>query len=328
LDAPVVIDDEDKEQSWRPKDNEGNFQGPVRLREALVHSRNLVSVRVMRDIGGDYVRNYVTRFGFDKSQLPADLTLALGTAELSPLQVAVGYATFANGGYKVNSYYIERIEDAGGKVLQQAEPLLACTECIRPIDPPAARPAGGVTRAALLDEAGHDGKTMIPPKNLAPQVIRPQVAYLLADMMSDVIKRGTGVRARALGRDDVGGKTGTTNDHHDAWFTGFNGDLVTSVWVGFDDFGSLGKGEFGAKAALPIWMSYTGAVLKDQPASILPLPPGITTVQIDRQSGLPAGADDPNIMSEIFKVEDVDRLRNQANQQQEDQDQQHAYDIF
>ena len=105
-------------------------------------------------------------------------------------------------------------------------------------------------------------------------------------------------------------------------------NLVTSVWVGFDDFGSLGKGEFGAKAALPIWMSYMGTVLKDQPAGILPMPPGITTVQIDRSSGLPAGADDTNVMSEYFKVEDVDRLRNQANQQQEDQDQQHAYDIF
>jgi len=150
----------------------------------------------------------------------------------------------------------------------------------------------------------------------------------VTSLMQDVVKRGTGAAAAALGRTDLAGKTGSTNDHRDAWFVGFNGDLVTSVWVGFDDFGSLGKGEFGAKAALPIWMSYTGAVLKDQPASILPLPPGITTVQIDRQSGLPAGADDPNIMSEIFKVEDVDRLRNQANQQQEDQDQQHAYDIF
>jgi membrane carboxypeptidase/penicillin-binding protein len=132
----------------------------------------------------------------------------------------------------------------------------------------------------------------------------------------------------ALGRDDLAGKTGSTNDHRDAWFSGFNGGLVATVWVGFDDFSSLGKGEFGAKAALPIWMSYMGSVLKDQPSSVLPMPPGISTVQIDRYSGLPAGAGDPNAMSEIFKVEDVDRLRNQANQQQEDQDQQHAYDIF
>jgi penicillin-binding protein 1A len=300
LDAPVVIDDEGKEQAWRPKDNEGNFQGPVRLREALVHSRNLVSVRVMRDIGGDYVRNYVTRFGFDKSQLPADLTLALGTAELSPLQVAIGYATFANGGYKVNSYYIERIEDAGGKVLQQADPLLACTQCIRAIDPPAARPAGGATRVAWLDEAGHDGKTVIPTQNLAPQVIRPQVAYLLADMMSDVIKRGTGVRARALGRDDVGGKTGTTNDHHDAWFTGFNGDLVTSVWTGFDADRTLGDGEEGAHVAVPTWTYYMHAALAGAPRHWVPVPDGIVSVRISPQTGLLASSDNPNFIMEKF----------------------------
>jgi penicillin-binding protein 1A len=152
--------------------------------------------------------------------------------------------------------------------------------------------------------------------------------YLITSLMQDVIKRGTGAAAMALGRDDLAGKTGSTNEHRDAWFSGFNGDLVTTVWVGFDDFSSLGKGEFGAKAALPIWMDYMGTVLKGQPSTVLPMPPGISTVQIDRSSGLPAGAGDPNSMPEIFKVEDVDRLRNQANQQQEDQDQQHAYDIF
>src|ERR1700722_1415825 len=161
---------------------ESLLYGPVRLRDALVHSRNLVSVRLMRAIGGQYTRDYVTRFGFDKSQLPDDLTLALGTAELSPLQVAIGYSTFANGGFKVSSYYIDRIEDAGGKVLQQANPAIACAQCGHPIDGPSPRSAAAAARAAL-DEAPHDGKTLISVKNLAPQILRPQIAFLLADMM-------------------------------------------------------------------------------------------------------------------------------------------------
>ena len=296
LDAPVIIDEEDKDQSWRPKDNEGNFQGPVRLREALVHSRNLVSVRVMRDIGGEYLRNFVTRFGFDKSQLPDDLTLALGTAELSPLQVATGYATFANGGFKVTPYYIERVEDAAGKVLAQADPLYACSECVRASDPGRA----ALARSGLEDEAPHDGKTVIPPKNLAPQIIRPQVAYLLADMMADVIKRGTGVRARSLNRDDVGGKTGTTNDQHDAWFTGFNGDLVTSVWTGFDADRTLGAGEEGAHVAVPTWTYFMHAALAGAPHHWVPVPEGIVSVRISPATGLLASSDDPNFIMEKF----------------------------
>ena len=296
LDAPVIIDEEDKDQTWRPKDNEGNFQGPIRLREALVHSRNLVSVRVMRDIGGEYLRNFVTRFGFDKSQLPDDLTLALGTAELSPLQVATGYATFANGGFKVTPYYIERIEDAGGKTLAQADPLYACSECVRANDPSRAT----LAHTGLEDEAPHDGKTVIPPKNLAPQIIRPQVAYLLADMMSDVIKRGTGVRARSLNRDDVGGKTGTTNDQHDAWFTGFNGDLVTSVWTGFDADRTLGAGEEGAHVAVPTWTYFMHVALEGAPHHWVPVPDGIVSVRISPTTGLLASSDDPNFIMEKF----------------------------
>jgi penicillin-binding protein 1A len=302
LDAPIVIDEAGQEQAWRPKESENKFAGPVRLRDALVHSRNLVSVRLMRAIGGDYTWNYVTRFGFDKSQLPNDLTLALGTAELSPLQVAIGYATFANGGYKVSSYYIDRVEDANGKVLQQATPALACFECGRPTDPTLARSAttAAASRATQMDEAPRDGKTMILPKNLAPQVIRPQVAYLLADMMKDVIRRGTGVRARSLNRDDIAGKTGTTNDHHDAWFNGFNGDLVTSVWTGFDQDRSLGDGEEGAHVAVPTWTYFMHEALAGAPKHGVPVPDGIVTVRISPETGLLASADNPNGIMEKF----------------------------
>jgi penicillin-binding protein 1A len=299
LDAPIVIDEAGMEQAWRPKEDTNKFYGPIRLREALVYSRNLVSVRLMRAIGGEYTWSYVTRFGFDKSQLPNDLTLALGTAELSPLQMAIGYSTFANGGYKVSSYYIDRVEDASGKVLQQSTPALACFQCDRATDPPAAKGAAGA-RAVQLDEAPHDGKTMIPAENLAPQILRPQVAYLLSDMMKDVIRRGTGVRARSLNRDDIAGKTGTTNDHHDAWFNGFNGDLVTTVWTGFDQDRSLGDGEEGAHAAVPTWTYFMHEALAGAPKHGVPVPDGIVAARISRETGLLASSDNPNSIVEYF----------------------------
>jgi penicillin-binding protein 1A len=300
LDAPVVIDEEGKEEAWRPHEDTGRFYGPVRLRDALVHSQNLVSVRLMRAIGGQYTRDYVTRFGFDKSQLPDDLTLALGTAELSPLQVAIGYSTFANGGFKVSSYYIDRIEDANGKVLQQADPAIACAQCGRASEAPSPRSAAA-GRAALLDEASHDGKTLIPVKNQAPQILSPQIAYLLADMMADVIKRGTGQRARTLNRDDIAGKTGTTSDFHDAWFNGFNGDIVTTVWTGFDSARSLGDvNDQAARVAVPTWTYFMKQALEGTPRHGVPIPDGIVRVRISPKTGLLASSDDPNAIMEYF----------------------------
>jgi penicillin-binding protein 1A len=299
LDAPIVVDEAGKEEAWRPKEDTNKFYGPIRLREALTFSRNLVSVRLMRALGGDYTWNYVTRFGFDKAQLPNDLTLALGTAELSPLQVAIGYSAFANGGYKVSAYSIDRIEDATGKVLQKAAPALACFECDRITDPSAMKRAAGA-RTAQIDEAPHDGRTLIPPKNLAPQIIRPQVAYLLADMMKDVIRRGTGVRARTLNREDIAGKTGTTNDQRDAWFNGFNGDIETTVWVGFDQDRSLGEGEQGGRTAVPAWTYFMHEALGAAPKHGVPLPDGIVTVRISPETGLLASSDNPNGIMEKF----------------------------
>jgi penicillin-binding protein 1A len=301
MDAPIVIDEAGMEQAWRPKENEGKFFGPIRLREAMTHSRNLVSVRLMREIGGDYTWHYVQRFGFDKSQLPNDLTMALGTASLSPLQMANAYATFANGGYKVTSYYIDRIEDAGGKTLLRAAPALACSDCGRVWEPAAAPvKSGSGTRPSLLDQGLHDGRTVIPTDNLAPQVLRPQIAYLLSDMMADVIKHGTGMAARVLNRDDIAGKTGTTNDQHDAWFNGFNGDLVTTVWTGFDQDRSLGSGEEGAHAALPIWVYFMHDALAGAPRHGVPVPDGIVTVRISPDSGLLASSENPNGIMEKF----------------------------
>jgi penicillin-binding protein 1A len=300
MDAPIVIDEAGTEQAWRPKENEGKFFGPIRLREAMTHSRNLVSVRLMREIGGDYTWHYVQRFGFDKSQLPDDLTMALGTASLSPLQMAAGYAIFANGGYRVTPYYIDRIEDATGKTLLQADPALACAECGQVSEPPALPPKAAAAARAALDQGSHDGKTLIPNAKLAPQVLRPQIAYLLDDMMADVIQHGTGMGARVLNRDDLAGKTGTTNEQHDAWFNGFNGGLVTTVWTGFDQDRSLGSGEEGAHAALPTWVYFMHEALAGAPRHGVPVPDGIVSVRISPDTGLLASADNPNGIMEKF----------------------------
>jgi penicillin-binding protein 1A len=352
-DAPLALPDPSRPNGlWTPENDDGKFDGPMRLREALVQSKNLVSVRLLDAIGVRFARDYITRFGFPLDALPNNLSMALGTASVSPMGMARGYAVFANGGYLVTPYFIKEIDDRDGKPVYVANPTRACRTCqerlldTRPPGPPpadmgthpanaiAAVPAGASTVAGVGDAvlpADVHGEGDHPPL-LAPQVIDVRNDYLITSLMKDVILRGTGYAAKALGRDDLAGKTGSTNDHRDAWFVGFNGDVSTSVWVGFDDFSSLGRangvGEFGAQAALPIWMEYMGAVLKGLPSNALPMPPGIATVQINRQSGLPTSPDDPNAMSEILKVEDVDRLRAQAAQQQQNQDEQHPYDIF
>ena len=352
-DAPLALPDPSRPNGlWTPENDDGKFDGPMRLREALVQSKNLVSVRLLDAIGVRFARDYITRFGFPIDALPNNLSMALGTASVSPMGMARGYAVFANGGYLVTPYFIKEIDDRDGKPVYVANPTRACRTCqerlldTRPPGPPpadvgghpanaiAAVPAGASTVAGVGDAvlpADAHGEATHPPL-LAPQVIDVRNDYLITSLMKDVILRGTGFAAKALGREDLAGKTGSTNDHRDAWFVGFNGDLATSVWVGFDDFSSLGRangvGEFGAQAALPIWMEYMGTVLKGAPPNALPMPPGIATVQINRQSGLPTSPDDPNSMSEIFKVEDVDRLRAQAAQQQQNQDEQHPYDIF
>jgi penicillin-binding protein 1A len=352
-DAPLALPDPSRPNGiWTPSNDDGKFAGPMRLREALVQSKNLVSVRLLDAIGVGYMREYATRFGFSQDAIPANLSMALGTASVSPMGMARGYSVFANGGYLVTPYFIHEIDDRDNKPVYLANPARACRNCqerlldTRPpgppppdmTHPPANRLATAGSTAAPAESESVDGvgEAVLPadihdggrhPPVLAPRVIGPRNDYLISSLMKDVILRGTGSAARALERSDLAGKTGSTNDHRDAWFAGFNGDLSTAVWVGFDDYSSLGRGEFGAKAALPIWMQYMGAALKGLPPSTLPMPPGISTVWIDRDSGLPAAADDPNGMNEIFKVEDVDRLRSQAAQQKE-QEKQHAYEIF
>ena len=347
-DAPLALPDPSRPGGlWTPSNDDDKFAGPMRLREALVQSKNLVSIRLLDAIGIRYAREFITRFGFPLDALPANLSMALGTASASPINMARGYAVFANGGYLVTPYFVSEIDDRNGKPIYIANPARACRECQErllqntPPGPPPAdmskRPANQLTgpaapaSAATTDDSGvetlpADAGNGTHAPVLAPHVLDPRTDFLVTSLMKDVIQRGTGFAAKAMNRADLAGKTGTSNDFRDAWFIGFNGDVSTAVWVGFDNYGPLGHDEFGAKAALPIWMDYMGAALQGQPLNSLPMPPGIATVSINRDSGLPTTPDDPNSMNEFFKVEDVDRLRSQATQQQ--QDQQNPYNIF
>jgi penicillin-binding protein 1A len=284
-DAPVVFDDPKLESTWRPENYSGEFFGPTRLREALYRSRNLVSIRILRAIGASYAAEYAERFGFVAAELPKDLTLALGSATVTPMQMARAYAVLANGGYLVEPYFIHAIYDAAGKEIFSANPAIACPQC-----PPM------MESINTLEEE---------PVKLAPQVLTPQNVWLMTSMMRDVIQRGTGRKARVLGRADLAGKTGTTNDQKDAWFSGFNHALVTTAWVGFDKLEPLGRGETGGRAALPMWINYMAVALKGIREQKLEPPEGLVTVRIDPATGLLAGSGQTDAIFETFREANV-----------------------
>ena len=314
LDAPIVLENNGNEDSWRPENSTREFGGPTRLREALVHSRNLVSIRVLKTIGIPTAIDYITRFGFDPKTMPHDLTLALGTLEVTPLDLASGYAVFANGGYRISPYFIDRIEDASGKVVWRATPRMVCTQCDNgePSAPGAPAQAAGAIKVSEPAQAAPTGTSAqsthgepapLPPAEVAPRVISAQNAYLMADMMSDVIKRGTGRRALSLNRTDIAGKTGTTNEAKDTWFNGFNRNLVATVWVGFDQERPLGESEEGARTALPIWIQFMGEALKGVPEQPRPMPDGLVTLRISPETGTLVSAENPEGLPEMFMVD-------------------------
>lgn len=301
-DAPIVIEGNGMETAWRPKNSHGDFGGPMRLREALAQSRNLVSIRLLRQLGIEYAINYATRFGFDKASLPDNLTLALGTMQVSPIDLAGAYATFANGGFRVVPYFIDRIEDVSGKVLWRANAPIACLPCEHPADLSTVPIKDGSDATLAAADAVRGGAGPLTAQQLAPRVISPQNDYIITDMMADVIRHGTGRRALVLGRTDLAGKTGTTDDSRDAWFNGFNSRLVTTVWVGFDQERSLGESEEGARTALPIWIRYTREALKGLPPEKLPMPDGLVQLRISPQTGTLVSAENPDGMLETFMV--------------------------
>ncbi len=303
-DAPLVIEDAALEGSWRPQNNSREFRGPMRLREALVRSRNLVSIRVMNSLGPAYATQYIERFGFPESSLPRNLSLALGTAQVSPLEMASAYSVFANGGFRVEPYFIQRVVSTDGKVEYEAQPKFACVDCVQPTaETEGAAPANlldAPIRTDASDETRWGGRTYIQEKYIAPQVISPQNDYLMTDMMMDVVKRGTAVRALQLKRGDIAGKTGTTNDRRDAWFCGFNSSLVGTAWVGFDQERSLGPGEEGSRTALPMWIYFMAEALKGVPEQRRTPPPGLVSMRISADSGMAARPGDPSAIFETF----------------------------
>jgi penicillin-binding protein 1A len=301
-DAPVVFDDPALEDTWRPGNYSGEFFGPTRLRVALVNSRNLVSIRLLSAIGIRQAITHAGRFGFDSSALPRDLSLALGSGAATPLQIATGYAVFANGGFLVAPYFIEEIRDGSDAAVYRAAPDIICREC--EADPSIAVAFDASVEAARSYAQAQDTDQPQLPR-LARRAISPQNAYLMTSMMQDVITRGTGVRARQLGRSDLAGKTGTTNDLHDAWFAGYNSSLVAVTWLGFDQPRSLGNGETGSRAALPMWINFMRDALRGVAEKPLVRPPGLVTVRIDPETGLLAGSAQEDGIFETFQAEMV-----------------------
>jgi len=262
-DAPIIFEDDALEEKWKPRNASGKFYGPTRLREGLLQSRNLVSVRLLREIGVEKVRKYAERFGFDKQRLPSDLSLSLGTASHNPMTNAAAYAVFANGGKRIKPYMIERIIGRSGEVLYEHK------------------------------------------KEEPKQVIDSRVAFLINDILKEAATRGTARKVSELNRKDFAGKTGTTNNAESTWFTGYNEEIVSSVWMGFDQPKSLGDREFGSSTALPIWMNYKKDIIDLIPITNSLPPKGLSIVKIDKKSGKIANDQSKNPIFEYFLEENL-----------------------
>lgn len=286
-DAPVVYDDPGLESTWRPENYSGRFFGPTRMREALIHSRNLAAIRVLRDIGVNYTVDFAKRFGFQEQQLPRSLSLALGSGSASPLDMAVAYATIANGGYLIEPYYIHRIENSRGELIMQSQPATVCETCLPMLT---------------------DDDELVSGLRPAERVISAQNAYIINSMLEDVIRHGTGRSALSLNRRDLAGKTGTTNNVFDAWFNGHTPELVAVSWMGFDTPQTLGRRETGGRAALPIWIDFMAEALRGIPDRPMQQPVDMVTVRIDPDSGLLARPGASNAIHETFPISNVPQV--------------------
>jgi len=302
-DAPIVVDDPGIEEIWRPENYDKKSGGPTRLREAITHSLNLVSIRLLNEVGVSRALTHITKFGFNTDELPHNLSLALGSGSITPWESATAYCVLANGGYKVNPYFIDHIEDYYGKIIFQAHPPTVCRNCEKQMDDESQPGEGKLEDNRPADTENMQENTPLEPgPNYAHRVVDEENIWIINSMTRDVVKRGTGVKAnRALHRPDLSGKTGTTNDQRDAWFAGYNPQIVTISWVGFDDYRQLGSGETGARAALPMWIDYMREALKDIPETIIEKPPGLISIRIDPKTGKPTGADTPGAFFEVFR---------------------------
>ncbi len=284
--APIVVEDESQDTIWRPENYSKKFFGPTRLRRALSQSLNLVSVRILRAIGIENALDHLARFGLDPDDLPRGLSLALGSGTSKPIDIVRAYAVFANGGYLVEPYFIKWIENQYGDIIEQTNPRKVCRAC-------------SVTdRAKAVDAEPSPG----PQQPAARQVLDSGNHFLITDMMQQAVRSGTARRALQLNRTDLAGKTGTTNDFRDAWFSGFNREVVTTVWVGFDDSSTLGRGEAGSRAALPIWIDFMQVALEGTANRFFIPPDNVVSRYVDKDTGRVTQTGSPNGYKEFFLV--------------------------
>lgn len=290
-DAPIVFDDDELETTWRPQNSSGQFYGPTRLRKAFYLSRNLVSIRLLRDLGIQNTLDYLEQLKIPTDDMQKDLSLSLGSGLLTPMELARGFAVISNGGYDVQPFVISSITDVNGEEIYRAPEVVLCDrECDE--------------KEQLASDVASDDEDSAPAVRVARRLADERSIYILHSMMRDVIRRGTGRRALALNRSDLAGKTGTTNEQRDTWFAGYNHEIATTVWVGFDQPAPLGRREFGASTALPIWIDYMRAALKDAPVALMPRPNGIVNVRIDPETGRRARPGQDGEF-EVFREEDA-----------------------
>jgi penicillin-binding protein 1A len=271
--ASLVSDTRRSFGSWNPKNADGKYMGTIRMRVAIAKSRNLAVINQLDRMGIDYTRDFLQRFGYNREDMPRNYAMALGVNSTTPLQVAEAYAVFANGGYRVEPYIVQRIEDTNGNLLFTPQPQRACMSCWL-------KSSEDHMQVLGLQEAGSP---------LAPQVLDPRIAYNMDSMLKDVVKSGTARRALQLGRSDIAGKTGTTNESRDSWFAGYNPRLVAVAWMGMDDNRPLGRGEWGGTAALGMWVDFMTDALKDTPIAEIKRPQGMVAVRVSSATGRPTG---------------------------------------
>ena len=314
LDAPLVFEDANLESQYRPENDNNRYNGPTRLREALYRSINLVSIRVLLEVGAGKVLDHVGNFGFDTRSFPRNTQLAIGggTMTVAPLDMSRAYAVLANGGHLVEPNIIDRIVDQRGETVYLPARVEVCTDCdsdqdsasqMQPTTDSFSEPSTLEEFAAEIPEAV-DQREIIP----ATRVIDERNAFIVDSMLKDVIKRGTGRRARSIGRNDLGGKTGTTNDAEDTWFNGYNKNLVTSVWVGFSNQAPLGANAYGSNTPLPIWIDFMEDALAGRAPAKVFQPPGITTMKINPDTGEAAAPGDANAIFEFFFAENAPQV--------------------
>ncbi|QBM18103.1 penicillin-binding protein 1A [Marinobacter sp. JH2] len=309
-DAPIVLDNSDLEGSWRPQNASGQFYGPTTLRKGLYRSRNLVSIRLLRDLGIRTTLSYLEQLKIPTDNMPENLSLSLGSGLLSPMELARGFAVIANGGYDVQPYLIESIRESNGTVIYEAPKTIRCDRDCDALEEQYSSTSEN-TENIETDESTPEtvGITLPASRNSeGPRIMRKladsRSVYIMHSIMQDVIQQGTGRRAKALGRNDLAGKTGTTNEQKDTWFAGYNHSVATTVYVGFDQPAPLGRGEYGASTALPIWVDYMKIALADTPSSLMPRPNGLANIRINPETGRRAHPDEEGVF-ELFKEENA-----------------------